>query len=64
MIVKLIKDFEINGKFLAKGREMDVTQEYAQELANDGYIDNPFKEKKTKKTKKNKASNEEQEIEL
>ena len=64
MIVKLIKDLEIYNKIIVKGRELDVTQKYAQELANDGYIDNPFKEKKTKKTKKNKASNEEQEIEL
>lgn len=57
MIVKLTKDLEWRGKFLEAGRSMDVTQEFAQWLSDEGYIESL---QKAKKTKKNKAAEKEQ----
>jgi ribosomal protein S8 len=58
MIVKLIKDLEWRGKLLKEGRSMDVTQEFAQWLSDEGYIESS---KKTKRTKKNNVSEKKQE---
>lgn len=50
-------------KTLPAGTVMDVTQEYAQWLDDNGYGEEKKKVKKETKTK-NKASDKEQEIEL
>ena len=62
----LKKELIVNShKTLKAGAVMDVTEDYAQWLDDNGYgEEEKKKEKKAKKTKENKASEKEHEIEL